>query len=64
MNETNEAIETIRVVEHSTIQIQRKAQSSGLGKLFLSIKGNKPGDFAFVAKVQYGDTEVKRKQLI
>ncbi|MRD37467.1 cell surface protein [Bacillus thuringiensis] len=61
LNETNEAIETIRVVEHSTIQIQRKAQSSGLGKVFLSIKGNKPGDFAFVAKVQYGDTEVKTK---
>ncbi len=59
LNETNEAIETIRVVEHSIIQIQRKSQSSVLGKVFLSIKGNKPGEFAFVAKVQRGSTEVK-----
>lgn len=43
LNETNEAIETIHVVEHSTIQIQRKSQSSGLGKVFLSIKERSQG---------------------
>ncbi|HEK9101704.1 cell surface protein [Bacillus pfraonensis] len=61
LNENNKAIESIRLVDHSIIQIQRDSQSKELGKAVLSIKANKPGDFTFVAKVQREGNELRTK---
>ncbi|MDH2890434.1 MucBP domain-containing protein, partial [Bacillus cytotoxicus] len=64
LNEKNDAIETIRMIEQSVVQIKRTSESANLGELFVVVKGEKAGQYTITAKMKEENKEVETKTSI